>query len=50
LLVADNEGPTEKGIRFYKKSFLLLEKLESVENIYSMDRHRKIERIKKILS
>ncbi|HRG37988.1 MAG TPA: hypothetical protein PK289_05610 [Bacteroidia bacterium] len=50
LLVADNEGPTEKGKQFYRKSFLLLEKLESVENIYSMDRHRKIERVKKILN
>lgn len=50
LLVADNEGTTEKGKQLYKKCFLLLEKLESVENIYSMDRHRKIERVKKILS
>lgn len=50
LLAADNEGTTEKGKQFYKKSFLLFEKLEYVENIYSMDRHRKIERIKKIIN
>src|SRR3954464_15963473 len=48
-LIADNEGPTETGKKFYKKSLLLLDKLESVETIYSMDRHRKIERIKKII-
>lgn len=50
LLAADNEGTTERGKQFYKKSFFLFEKLESVENIYSMDRHRKIERIKKIIN
>lgn len=49
LLLADNEGTTEKGLQLYKKSFLLFEKLESVEAIYSMDRHRKLERLKKIL-
>jgi hypothetical protein len=49
LLVADQEGSTEKGKQYYKKSLLLLDKLESVETIYSMDRHRKIERVKKIV-
>lgn len=49
LLLADEEGTTEKGMNFYRKSFLLFEKLESVEAIYSMDRHRKLERLKKIL-
>ncbi|HET6227889.1 MAG TPA: hypothetical protein VFF27_16510 [Bacteroidia bacterium] len=49
LLFADQEGPTEKGKKYYKKSLLLLDKLESVEAIYSMDRHRKIERVKKIM-
>lgn len=49
LLWADNEGTTERGMQLYKKSFLLFEKLESVEAIYSMDRHRKLERLKKIL-
>lgn len=49
LLVADQEGSTEKGKQYYKKSLLLLDKLESVEAIYSMDRHRKIERVKKIV-
>lgn len=50
LLIADNEGATEKGEKLYKKSLILLDKLESVEAIYSMDRHRKIERIKKMIS
>lgn len=49
LVIADNEGESEKGKQIYKKCFLLLEKLESVEPIYSMDRHRKIERLKKII-
>lgn len=49
LLLADEEGTTEKGMNLYRKSFLLFEKLESVEAIYSMDRHRKLERLKKIL-
>ena len=49
LLLADNEGPTEKGKSLYKKSLLIFDKLESVEPIYSMDRHRKIERIKKTI-
>lgn len=49
LVLADNEGSKEKALQLYKKSFLLFEKLESVEAIYSMDRHRKLERLKKIL-
>lgn len=49
LVLADNEGVSEKGKLMYKKSFLLLEKLESVEPIYSMDRHRKLERLKKLI-
>ena len=49
LVLADNEGLSEKGKLMYKKSFLLLEKLESVEPIYSMDRHRKLERLKKLI-
>lgn len=49
LFIADKEEPVEAK-RLYKKSLLLFEKLESVEPIYSMDRHRKIERIKKILA
>lgn len=47
LLLADNENSFEKKNELYKKSLLLFDKLESVETIYSMDRHRKIERIKK---
>lgn len=50
LTLADNEGPTDKGKKLYTKSLLLFEKLESVEPIYSMDRHRKIEKIKKIMA
>lgn len=49
LLLADNEEAEAKKLQLYKKSFLLFEKLESVEAIYSMDRHRKLERLKKIL-
>lgn len=49
LVLADNEGSSEKGKRIYKKCFLLFEKLESVEPIYSMDRHRKLERLKKLI-
>lgn len=49
LVLADNEGTTEKGKKIYKKAFLLFEKLESVEPIYSMDRHRKLERLKKLI-
>lgn len=49
LVMADNEGPSEKGKKIYKKCFLLFEKLESVEPIYSMDRHRKLERLKKLI-
>lgn len=49
LLMADNEGLTDKGRMLYKKSLLLLDKLESVEPIYSMERHRKIERVRKTI-
>ena len=49
LVIADTEGPSERGKQVYKKCFLLFEKLESVDAIYSMDRHRKLERIKKLI-
>jgi hypothetical protein len=49
LTLADNVTPDEMAKKLYAKSLLLFEKLESVEPIYSMDRHRKIEKIKKMM-
>jgi hypothetical protein len=50
LMLADdaNEQGTQKNL-LYKKSLLLLEHVQRSNSTYSMERHEKIERIKKIV-
>jgi hypothetical protein len=47
LLIADNEQTDNK--KLYKKCLMIYEYLEKAENIYSLDRQWKIERIKNVL-
>ncbi|MDR2409228.1 MAG: hypothetical protein LBE13_14090 [Bacteroidales bacterium] len=49
LLIADNKESKEKEL-LYEKCLIIFEYLERVENTYSLDRQRKIEQIKEILS
>jgi hypothetical protein len=50
LILADdaNEQDAQKDL-LYKKSLLLLEHVQRSDSTYSMERHEKIERIKKII-
>jgi hypothetical protein len=50
LELAENttEGNTQQKEMLYKKSLLLLEHVQRSDSTYSMERHEKIERIKKI--